>query len=197
MPLGFWKIAGCNDIAFFHCNWDCYKKQRLHWHCTEPLLLALQTGGGCSDIALSHCLWVCSWPHKLQPWKASSLKRVQNQKPKNHAMALSSSLYFCPFLFLLAFLFLLSPASYPLTNLLLFFPIMFSDLSPPFLLYHSLWPMSSFSSLSYPLTYLLLFFSTIASDQCPPFLLYLSLWPLSSFFLYHILWPISSFSSLP
>ena len=33
MPLGFWIIAGCNDIAFVHCNCD-WKKQRLQWHCT-------------------------------------------------------------------------------------------------------------------------------------------------------------------
>ena len=33
VPLDFWIIAGCNDIAFVHCNCD-WKKQRLQWHCT-------------------------------------------------------------------------------------------------------------------------------------------------------------------
>ena len=41
MPLGFWIILGCNDIAFVHCNCDCEKS------------------GGCNGIALSHCLWLC------------------------------------------------------------------------------------------------------------------------------------------
>ena len=41
MPLGFLIIAGCNDIAFVHCHWDC-EKSRV-----------------CNGIALSHCLWLC------------------------------------------------------------------------------------------------------------------------------------------
>ena len=97
MPLGFWIIAGCNDIAFVHCNCD-WKKQRLQWHCTEPLPLALQTGGGCNDIALSHCLWVCSWTHKLRPWKAWNLKRVQDQKATTTlwlSVSLFAFVHFC------------------------------------------------------------------------------------------------------
>ena len=34
-------IAGCYDIAFVHCHWDCEKSR------------------GCNGIALCHCLWLC------------------------------------------------------------------------------------------------------------------------------------------
>ena len=158
---------GCIDIALSQCLWvsessqvamtlhlfivNWYgKKQRLQWHCTKPLPLALQTGGGCNDIALSHCLWVCSWTHKLRPWHVASRGyRIRNQR--NNSMALSSSLHFCPFLFLLASLFLFfssfSPTN-PLTSLLLFSYQLVSHQPPPFLLSASLLPTSSFSPTS-------------------------------------------------